>query len=372
MHRFCCWTKPPLHSTLNRKNKFSMRWNGFPPDAPSSPSHIGSPPSYRPSKLWEWKRATSWKLERIGSCSRNRVITGGFTTCSSIATTAKKRQTQTCSFTRSLSGRRRPALRKTRSSRRFSFCLLQINLTTMPFNIDLHSHSFFSGDGVSSPEDLIAAARIKGLHGLAITDHNTCEAVTYLLEKGLMRLDGQPVDNFLVLPGVEITTADGHLLCIGATLPYLKGKPAREVCEMIHERGGLAIPPHPYDLFRAGIRFSTLETLPVDGIEVFNAATTLRRYNRYAFRYAQLRKLPMTAASDAHHYAAVGTAYTILNTDDVSVKGILAQIVKSNELNQKYQTPRDSLRKTWNNWLRLRRRRKIPELAAKDRSHNSP
>ena len=97
---------------------------------------------------------------------------------------------------------------------------------------------------------------------------------------------------------------------------------------MIHDRGGLAIPPHPYDLFRAGIRFSTLETLPVDAIEVFNAATTLRRYNRYAFKYAQLRKLPMTAASDAHHYAAIGTAYTILHTDDFSVKGILEQIVK--------------------------------------------
>jgi hypothetical protein len=52
------------------------------------------------------------------------------------------------------------------------------------------------------------------------------------------------------------------------------------------------------------------------------------------------------------------------------VKGILAQILKSNELNQQYQTPRDSLRKTWNNWLRLRRRKKIPELAAKDRGHN--
>src|SRR6266566_2715760 len=164
----------------------------------------------------------------------------------------------------------------------------------MPFNIDLHTHSFFSGDGVSSPEDMIAAARIKGLNGIAITDHNTCDAVNYLLQKGLMQ---------------------------------------------------------------------------VDAIEVFNAATTLRRYNRYAFKYAQIRGLPMTAASDAHHAAAVGTAYTIVNTDDFSVKGILAQILKSNELNQKYLTPRDSMRKTWNNCLRLRRRKKIPELAAKDRSH---
>src|SRR5689334_5461862 len=235
----------------------------------------------------------------------------------------------------------------------------------MPLNFDLHSHTFFSGDGVSSPEENIAAAREKGLHGIAITDHNTCDAVTYLLDKGLMRPDGKPVDNFLVIPGVEVTTAEGHLLCIGATLPYLKGKPAREVCEMIHERGGLAIPPHPYDLFRAGIRFSTLETLPIDAIEVFNAATTLRRYNTYAFKYAQVRGLPMTAASDAHHAAAVGTAYTILHTEDLSVRGVLAQILKSNDLNQQYMTPRDSMKKTWNNWLRLRRRKKLPETKSR-------
>ncbi|MDQ2918569.1 MAG: PHP domain-containing protein [Verrucomicrobiota bacterium] len=235
----------------------------------------------------------------------------------------------------------------------------------MAFKIDLHTHTFFSGDGVSSPEDNIAAARAKGLHGFAVTDHNTCDAVTYLLEKGLMREDGKPVDDFLIIPGQEVTTDEGHLLCIGATLPNnLKGKPARAVCELIHERGGLAIPPHPYDLFRAGIRAGTLETLPIDALEVFNAATTLRRYNKAAFDYAQHRGLPMTAASDAHHHDALGTAYTILDTNDFSVKGILAQIVKSNELSQHYLTPRDSVRKTWNNWMRLRRRKKLPETAA--------
>lgn len=234
----------------------------------------------------------------------------------------------------------------------------------MPLNIDLHTHTFFSGDGVSSPEENIAAAREKGLHGFAVTDHNTCDAITYLLDQGLMREDGLPVDGFLVIPGQEVTTDEGHLLCIGVTIPDLKGRPAREVCKIIHERGGLAIPPHPYDLFRAGIRYPTLETLPIDALEVFNAATTLRRYNRYAFRYAQLRGLPMTAASDAHHSEALGTAFTILQTDDFSLAGVLAQICKNNELSQHYLTPKDSVRKTWNNWMRLRRRRKpSPKLA---------
>ena len=116
----------------------------------------------------------------------------------------------------------------------------------MNLRIDLHVHSFFSADGVSSPEDLIASARAAGLHGFAITDHNTCEAVGYMTERGLMRADGQPVDGFLVVPGIEVTTADGHLLCLGCRLPSsLKGMPSADVCRLAHEAGGIAVAPHP-------------------------------------------------------------------------------------------------------------------------------
>jgi predicted metal-dependent phosphoesterase TrpH len=227
----------------------------------------------------------------------------------------------------------------------------------MPYHIDLHCHSWYSGDGVSSPEDLIAAARKKGIHGFAMTDHNTCDACRYMLDKGLLREDGKPVDDFLIIPGVEVTTAEGHLLCLGVILPYMKGAPAAEVCQAVHELGGLAIPPHPYDLFRAGIRESVLDTLPIDALEVFNAATTLKRYNKYAFEYAQRRQLPMTAGSDAHHAGAIGTAYTILNTDDFSVRGILDQVKRGAELNQRYLSAKEAFKKTWNNLFRLRRKR---------------
>jgi len=227
----------------------------------------------------------------------------------------------------------------------------------MRYNIDLHCHSWFSGDGVSSPESLIESARKKGLHGFALTDHNTSDGCRYLLDKGLVREDGQPVDDFVIIPGVEVTTAEGHLLCLGVILPYLKGTPALEVCRLVHQLGGIAIPPHPYDLFRAGIREAVLDSLEIDGLEVFNAATTLKRYNRMAFDYASRRALPMTAGSDAHHESAIGTAYTILETDDFSVKGLLQQITRGTDLNQRYQSPKDAFRKTWNNWLRLRKKR---------------
>jgi hypothetical protein len=227
----------------------------------------------------------------------------------------------------------------------------------MAFNIDLHCHSHFSGDGVSSPEENIATARARGLHGFALTDHNTADGCRYLLDQGLMREDGQPVDGFLIIPGVEVTTEEGHLLCLGVILPYLKGTPAAEVCRLVHSKGGLAIPPHPYDLFRAGIREAVLDTLEIDALEVFNAATTFKRYNRMAYEYAVRRQLSMTAGSDAHHHAAMGTAFTILNTEDFSVRGILEQIKRGTELNARYLSRKDALRKTWNNLLRLRRKR---------------
>jgi predicted metal-dependent phosphoesterase TrpH len=229
----------------------------------------------------------------------------------------------------------------------------------MTLRIDFHVHSFFSADGVSSPEDLIVSARSAGLNAFAITDHNTCEAVDYMLERGLMRADGRPVDGLLVIPGVEVTTADGHLLCLGCMLPAtLKGLPAVEVCRLAHEAGGLCVAPHPYDLFRAGIREAVLDTLPLDGLEVFNAATTLKRHNRKAYDYAQRRGLPMTAGSDAHHAGAVGVACTIIETEDFSVRGVLEATQRGTELEQRYLSTRQTIRKTWNNWFRLRRQSK--------------
>ena len=68
----------------------------------------------------------------------------------------------------------------------------------VPLHIDLHCHSWFSGDGVSSPEQLIASAKRKGLHGFAITDHNTCDAFHYMVDRGLAHADGTPVDLSLI------------------------------------------------------------------------------------------------------------------------------------------------------------------------------
>ena len=227
----------------------------------------------------------------------------------------------------------------------------------MPYQFDLHCHSWFSGDGVSSPEALVAAAKARGLSGFAMTDHNTCDAFHYCVDHGLARRDGLPVDGFLILPGVEVSTAEGHLLCIGAVLPQMKGEPAADVARAIRAAGGLAVPAHPYDVFRAGIREDVLDTLELDALEVWNAAISFPKYNARALDYAKRRGLPMIAASDAHHDTAIGTSRMSFATEDFSVKGILAALKAGGERHEQLLSFRDKLRKTMNNWFRLRRRR---------------
>ena len=76
---------------------------------------------------------------------------------------------------------------------------------------DLHVHSFgFSSDVTDSTmtvEAIVDAALAKGLGLLSVTDHNNDGQVSRSLS-----YSAQFADRLLVLPGVEITTAHGHLL----------------------------------------------------------------------------------------------------------------------------------------------------------------
>jgi len=221
------------------------------------------------------------------------------------------------------------------------------------YRFDLHLHTFFSRDAVTVPEKAIEAARKKGLNGIAITDHDTCGVTKYLREKGLAREDGLPVDDFLVIPGVEVSTAEGHLLCLGVVLPEMKHAPASEVCAAVHELGGITIAAHPFDYFRAGIREEVLNELPLDGLEVFNAAVTLRSFNQDALRYATEHGLAMTASSDAHHAGAIGTAATIVDIPELNVCNVLEGIKHGTEREENYLSLMESFKKHACNWVRM-------------------
>jgi len=223
-------------------------------------------------------------------------------------------------------------------------------LSLMRHRFDLHMHSFFSKDAASSPEELIAAARMRGLSGIAITDHDTCEAHEYL--KSIRIPDG-----FLVIPGVEVSTAEGHLLCIGATLPFMKGAPAAEVVAAARAAGAVPAPAHPFDRWRAGIRPDVLDVLDIDAIEVFNSAVTSPRFNEQALAYATKRGLKPLASSDAHHASAVGVSTTTFEMDELSLPAFLAAMRRGGEPEGHYLSFLEGVKKHFANWFRATNRR---------------
>jgi len=218
---------------------------------------------------------------------------------------------------------------------------------------DLHLHTYYSSDACGSPEAMIEAAKRRGLSGIAVTDHNTCEAVEHLTRAGLIREDGAAVEEFLIIPGVEVSTADGHLLCLGSTLPQMKGRPAIEVVSAIHERGGIAIAPHPFDSFRAGIREEVLDQLPLDALETFNSAVSMKSFNEKAAAYATRRGIAATSASDAHHASAAGICSTAYDLSELSLAAVLAAIPWGGEHTERYLPFTEAMKKNFGNWFRI-------------------
>ncbi|HOS87933.1 MAG TPA: PHP domain-containing protein [Candidatus Pacearchaeota archaeon] len=170
--------------------------------------------------------------------------------------------------------------------------------------IDLHCHTYFSNDGISSPEKIIKQALLKGLDGVAITDHETSAGWAEAQKAG-QKLGAQ------IILGEEIKTKQGDVLAIFIQQQINgKGKDARLVINEIKKQGGLAIIPHPYqghEKFKDDLK-NYLDI--IDGLEVFNARLPFRSADQKAFQFAKQHNLAMTAGSDAHFYKGAGEAYT--------------------------------------------------------------
>ena len=165
---------------------------------------------------------------------------------------------------------------------------------------DLHIHTTLS-DGAATPAqvaDLLARSR---LEVAAITDHDTVEGGLRVREL----LGGRGPE---IVVGAEVTTSDGHLLAIFVEHDLPVGLSARRTVEIIHERGGLAIAPHPY--FPLSSLGDLAARLPFDAIEVANGTPLGELANRRAARRLGPSARAVVGGSDAHLLNAVGHVRT--------------------------------------------------------------
>lgn len=168
-------------------------------------------------------------------------------------------------------------------------------------SVDVHVHTDASYDASASVDAVLAHAADAGLDAIAITDHDTMAGVGRAME--LARTHG-----VAVVPGVEVSTADGHLLALGVGTRPEPGHPLEETVAAVQSQGGAAVVPHPFQRSRHGV--SRAAVGDCDGVEAYNAMAMTGVQNRRARAFADREGYPVLGGSDAHTPEMVGRAVT--------------------------------------------------------------
>ncbi|HJJ99294.1 MAG TPA: PHP domain-containing protein [Methanocorpusculum sp.] len=220
---------------------------------------------------------------------------------------------------------------------------------------DLHVHTNASRDGESSVEAILTTAAAAGLDAVAITDHDT-------MEGSICALAAQN-PGVLVIPGIEVSTKQGHLLVLGTTQMFA---PKQDVLTTIAEAkalGAVTIAPHPFHYWRHGVGLRCKEALlAADAIEALNSRYIIGTANQKAAKMAKKYGRPATAGSDAHNCKFVGFSVTNIEARERSVAAILDAIRAGRVSCTCKKTPlRTYTRQSWDNTVRKMRRR-VPQF----------
>lgn len=204
-----------------------------------------------------------------------------------------------------------------------------------PFRLDLHVHSRHSDDGAGSVLELARVAQRKGLGGFALTDHDTVAGHAEI-EAAAERT------GLLIVPGIEVTSAEGHLLALGVTQPIPRGLDAAETVERIDALGGLAVAAHPLRLF-TGIGPTMLRERAAAGVlHAAEAANARERalVQQNTDRLCRSLGLTLTGGSDAHWVQDLGNAWTGFDEPLATVDDVLEALRRGASVAGGDATPR--------------------------------
>lgn len=187
------------------------------------------------------------------------------------------------------------------------------------YNLDPHIHSCYSPDSETKIEDILRTAQEKNIDIIGISDHDTVEG-----SKVARKLES----DILVIPSIEISSRDGHILGFGCSEKIEKNLSPTETIDKIHEQGGIAIIPHPFCFYRHGLLYNNDEDLKFDAVEVKNARFIIGYCNGQTEKLAEKNKIPGLGSSDAHYHKFVGDCYTEIDTEK-DIDSVLKSIKKN-------------------------------------------
>jgi predicted metal-dependent phosphoesterase TrpH len=171
------------------------------------------------------------------------------------------------------------------------------------WRVDLHSHTMWSGDSTSTPEEIAVAVAESGLDVVCITDHQEIAGAQQLAHD-------LPCG---VIVGEEIKTTAGEIIGLFLDERVPPGMSPSETADAIRQQAGLVYIPHPFDPLRRCLGGEALSQITamglVDAIEVFNAKASMAHVNASAAAFCAEHDLVAGAGSDAHVPDALGAAY---------------------------------------------------------------
>ena len=167
---------------------------------------------------------------------------------------------------------------------------------------DLHAHTHFSRDALTSVETFVRRYQRAGIDCVAVSDHNNIDGALAVRE----------VAPFRVIISEEIKSTEGEIIGLFLQETVRKGLTPEDTVRAIREQRGLVLVPHPYDrLRRSPLREEAVLRImdDVDVIEVFNSRTVFAADNDKSQQLAVKHGKLMSAATDAHTPWEIGLAY---------------------------------------------------------------
>ncbi len=199
--------------------------------------------------------------------------------------------------------------------------------------VDLHSHTMWSGDSTTTPEELEQAVVESGIDVLCVTDHNSIRGGEELAGRLACR----------VIVGEELRTHAGEIIGLFLTEHVPFGVSPGDAARRIRAQGGLVYVPHPFDPMRRNLAADALVDLAeaglLDAVEVLNAKTSLAHLNEQAVAFAVEHDLAAGAGSDAHVPDALGAAYVEMPDFD-GPSEFLAALRRGVVVGHHYDAPR--------------------------------
>ena len=182
--------------------------------------------------------------------------------------------------------------------------------------IDLHTHTRpISWDSYLTADELIERSRAADLDGVVLCEHDFCwdpDEVRALARR----------HSFLVLPGIEINTDDGHILVYGVDRYVYGMHRSHDLAGIVQREGGAMVAAHPYrrqmpwhvsdeDEYEEALRRASRNPAygHCDALEKINGRATARE-TAFSARLCELMGMPGAAGTDAHSRSDIGRCAT--------------------------------------------------------------